>query len=422
MNGVMMPGVSAGSNQVGASETWMPQVSCPSGSAAKLERGAPATRPSAANPRTSRRVKLVWLTPDLRLTDEFIVSFPIKTNGWLRVFSQRDCFVAPLLAMTDVSHVIASEAKQSLRALDRDVLEGGGVGEIGDQAEPGLADPRSHTIDEAELPDRRVDRPLGHDLLHLVEDCCELLVVELGRLLLVELIDVGVAAIDIGAALDDKGLQPGRGVAERAAAAEDQVFELLVRIGLNNGRPFERPELEPDPHRLEIVEHRLGDIRIGRVAVELAAVEAVEMPRLGQQVFGLDRIVNRQRRLPEEVEREGDDAAGDLRVAERDRFVHALAVDRQASGAAHALVVPWRFRVPLVGEIDPLRRRRDDRLEGQPRRALQLFGELTADRVDDVDLAALQCRQPRRLFGDRLEHQALDARGLAPIALEGLEH
>src|SRR5437870_2055692 len=33
MNGVMIPGVSAGSNQVGASEMWTPQVICPSGAA-----------------------------------------------------------------------------------------------------------------------------------------------------------------------------------------------------------------------------------------------------------------------------------------------------------------------------------------------------------------------------------------------------
>src|SRR5436190_23257613 len=34
MNGVAMPGVSAGSNQVGASEMWIPQVIWPSGAAA----------------------------------------------------------------------------------------------------------------------------------------------------------------------------------------------------------------------------------------------------------------------------------------------------------------------------------------------------------------------------------------------------
>src|SRR5688572_21651106 len=47
MNGVMIPGVSAGSNHVGASETWTAHVSCPSAGAA-LARGA-----SVASQRTS---------------------------------------------------------------------------------------------------------------------------------------------------------------------------------------------------------------------------------------------------------------------------------------------------------------------------------------------------------------------------------
>ena len=54
MNGVMMPDASAGSNQVGASETWTPQVSWP-GEAAAAKREPPVARPTAAANRTSRR-------------------------------------------------------------------------------------------------------------------------------------------------------------------------------------------------------------------------------------------------------------------------------------------------------------------------------------------------------------------------------
>src|SRR5258708_35099692 len=54
MNGVMMPDASAGSNHVGASETWTPQVSR-SGEAATAKRGPPVTRPTAAATKTSRR-------------------------------------------------------------------------------------------------------------------------------------------------------------------------------------------------------------------------------------------------------------------------------------------------------------------------------------------------------------------------------
>src|SRR4249920_1952407 len=54
MNGVMMPDASAGSNQVGASETWTPQVSWP-GDAAAAKRAPPVARPTPAANRTSRR-------------------------------------------------------------------------------------------------------------------------------------------------------------------------------------------------------------------------------------------------------------------------------------------------------------------------------------------------------------------------------
>src|SRR6516165_7883667 len=56
MNGVMIPETSAGSNHTGASETWMPQVSCPSGPTAKAASGAPATSPKAVRANISRRV------------------------------------------------------------------------------------------------------------------------------------------------------------------------------------------------------------------------------------------------------------------------------------------------------------------------------------------------------------------------------
>src|SRR5215831_18434186 len=59
MNGVTIPGVSAGSNHVGASETWTPQVTWPSGAAA----AGPAAAPEIARTRavTERRGLIVSL-------------------------------------------------------------------------------------------------------------------------------------------------------------------------------------------------------------------------------------------------------------------------------------------------------------------------------------------------------------------------
>ena len=95
---------------------------------------------------------------------------------------------------------------------------------------------------------------------------------------------------------------------------------------------------------------------------------------------------------------------------------------RQPRRVAHALVVPRRLRIPLVGEVEPEGALDHHRLQRQARRLLQLLGELAADRVGDVDLAALQRRQPRRLLGHHLEDQPLHGGHLAPVALEGFEH
>ena len=82
-----------------------------------------------------------------------------------------------------------------LPALERDVLVRRGVGKQRDPAKPRLAHARADTVDEGKLPDRRKDRPLDHQLLDLEEDRLAPRAIELGGLLLVERVDVGVAAV-----------------------------------------------------------------------------------------------------------------------------------------------------------------------------------------------------------------------------------
>src|SRR4051812_34249116 len=94
----------------------------------------------------------------------------------------------------------------TLRALDRDVLVGRGVGKQRDPIEAGLADPRADAVEEGELPDRRIDRPLDHQLLDLEENGLAPPAIQLGRLLLVERIDIRVAAVGEDAALHEVGL------------------------------------------------------------------------------------------------------------------------------------------------------------------------------------------------------------------------
>src|SRR5262249_40877950 len=244
---------------------------------------------------------------------------------------------------------------------------------------------------------------------------------EFDRLILKKCVDVGIIAVDVRASLDHESLKTGSGVAEGTAAPLNEVLVALLRVSLEESRPLERSELRVNAHCLEVVEHGLGKVRVRGVAVVLAGVEAIRVTSVCQQLSGLGRIVYWGRRLPIVFEAVRDDAAGKLGVAKRQCLVDGLAVDGQAGRESHPLVVPWRLRVPLVGEIEPLRARGVYRLEGEPLGALQLLGQFTADRVDNVDIAPLERSQPRGLVGDRPEYQALDARGLAPILIEGLE-
>src|SRR2546425_7898065 len=57
MNGVMTPGVSAGSNHVGASETWTAHVICPSGPAIAAA-GAPPSVDTRTRAETQRAMGL----------------------------------------------------------------------------------------------------------------------------------------------------------------------------------------------------------------------------------------------------------------------------------------------------------------------------------------------------------------------------
>jgi len=82
-----------------------------------------------------------------------------------------------------------------LPALERNVLVQRGVGKQRDPAKPRLAHARADTVDEGKLPDRRKDRPLDHQLPDLEEDRLAPRAIELAGLLLVERVDVRVAAV-----------------------------------------------------------------------------------------------------------------------------------------------------------------------------------------------------------------------------------
>ena len=204
-----------------------------------------------------------------------------------------------------------------LRAFESDVLVRGGVRETGDQAEARFSDAWADPVDKGELPDRRIDRPFVNGLLHLVQDCLAFPVVELDRLLLVQIVEIGVIAVDEDPALDDMRFEPGGGVAERAGAGLNDVFEGLLGEPFDEGGALDRPKLWPDANRMQIVEDRLSDVCVGRVAKVIACVKAFGVSRFGEQLLRFLRIVSRRGRLPEEfVMVRNDRIAGDQRITE----------------------------------------------------------------------------------------------------------
>src|SRR5262245_10294462 len=148
MNGVMMPDVSAGSNQVGASETCAATRSSPSVAAAAVRSVAPIMA-AVERARTSRRVVLT----------EAMAASPLDA------------------------------------ALQADVFVGCGIGMPADQAECRFVNPRALAVEEGELPQRRVHRALMHQLLHAVQERRAFGAVRLRRLLGEQLVDVRVAAV-----------------------------------------------------------------------------------------------------------------------------------------------------------------------------------------------------------------------------------
>src|SRR3954462_7209263 len=90
MKGVIRPGVSAGSNQVGASEMCTPQVSCPSDPPAQLGRGAPAKKaavPSAISSRRDMRTPLRAETIVPVSKTDFAIACSLRPLWWGLAFT-----------------------------------------------------------------------------------------------------------------------------------------------------------------------------------------------------------------------------------------------------------------------------------------------------------------------------------------------
>src|SRR5262249_59062131 len=163
----MMPGVSAGSNQVGARVTWMPQVSWPCGPPARTVLQASIARSSARNigsrrfaglPRAGRRHNNGRNVKPVR------VAFPVICASSARVRRAAICFVLLFVRQTHV-------------------LVGCRIRKVGDEPEARFLNPRAHAVKESKLPQRREHGALVHELLDFSERRVPPRLIEFTRLL-----------------------------------------------------------------------------------------------------------------------------------------------------------------------------------------------------------------------------------------------
>src|SRR5262249_13531080 len=135
----MMPGVSAGSNHVGARVTWMPQVSWPCGPPARAALQAPIAR-TGARTAGSRRLATLLRVELLGNSERNVkpgrVAFPVICASSARVRRAAVCFELLFVHQTHV-------------------LVGRRIGKVGDESEARFLDSRTHAVEESELPQRR---------------------------------------------------------------------------------------------------------------------------------------------------------------------------------------------------------------------------------------------------------------------------
>src|SRR6185436_1583036 len=133
-------------------------------------------------------------------------------------------------------------------------------------------------------------------LLDAMQRLLPLLPIEDRPLLAYEALDVGIAAVHVGAACGDEPFDARGRRTVRSAAALDDVLELFLRVLLEEAGSLERAQPRADADGPEVVDDGLGDIAVGGVAGVVTGVEALGEAGLGQELLGLRGVVGGRRR------------------------------------------------------------------------------------------------------------------------------
>src|SRR6267378_3610346 len=190
--------------------------------------------------------------------------------------------------------------------------------------------------------------------------------------------------------VDGKGLDAGGGIACRSADRHEDSLELLLSPGNQKGSALHRANSRANAHCLELALDGFTHREVRRVRNEVAGVEPTGIAGVSEQLARTLGIEWRRLEGQSELETAGHDASGQTRESKGLGVVEGLPVHGEARGQAHPAVVPRRFRVPLLGEVDPERRVELHGHEAQACSPSELLGGRPREQIGDVHLALLQ--------------------------------
>src|SRR4030095_5859839 len=142
---------------------------------------------------------------------------------------------------------------------------------------------RADSPGEGLLVERRHEHAIGDDLLDLVEQRLALLAIELIRLALKEIFDLGHDTIRVGTVLGEERLEAGRGIARGAGGPDEEPRDLLLSPRGEEGGTLHGAHPAADADGLEIAGDGLGHGGVGRERREVARVEAIGMARFDHE-------------------------------------------------------------------------------------------------------------------------------------------
>src|SRR5215470_16181806 len=214
-------------------------------------------------------------------------------------------------------------------------------------------DTRPDAYETTQVHNRGEHDPLNAQLLDAMQQGFAFRTVPLHRLLFKELVDIGIATVGVSALRIHKSLSACGGTARSTNRRHNDPAELFVAPGGEKCGALHGAQAHPNPHGIEVIDHCFRDRRKPRVGCEVARIKAITIAGLGQELLGFLRIVGERFGLQGEVHHPWDNDSSRWTEPEARCLVDRLSIEGVIDGQTYTLIGPWRFRIPLLGELDP---------------------------------------------------------------------